>query len=179
MIPPELLDRLPTEGYWGVFVTVVLALWFGVKTLSKADTEKLGESFGWIGRQIGGVIQWFRDSERRQIEHEQQLEDTRVRVFEDKIKSLEGMIKRDRQWYEEQLRTERDRNRAENQRLEARIEEVVEERRVVEQWMEYAMQWAADVYSLAVQHSWAPRFTPLMSFSVWRRTLHDTVDRGD
>ncbi|GAI37532.1 unnamed protein product, partial [marine sediment metagenome] len=37
MIPPELLDRLPTEGYWGVFVTVVLALWFGVKTLSKAD----------------------------------------------------------------------------------------------------------------------------------------------
>ena len=145
MIPPELLDRLPTEGYWGVFVTVVLALWFGVKTLSKADTEKLGQSLGWFGRSVGSIVQWFRDSERRQIEHEQQLEDTRVRVFEDKIKSLEGMIKRDRQWYEQQLTIERERNEKENKRLEARIEEEVEERQLIQSWMEYAMQWASDV----------------------------------
>lgn len=139
MIPPELLDRLPTEGYWGVFVTVVIALWFGVKTLSKADTEKLGQSLGWFGRSVGSIVQWFRDSERRQIEHEQQLEDTRVRVFEDKIKSLEGMIKRDRQWYEQQLTIERERNEKENKRLEDRIEEEVEERQLIQSWMEYAL----------------------------------------
>lgn len=176
MIPPELLDRLPTEGYWGVFVTVVLALWFGAKTLSKADTEKLGQSLGWFGRSVGSIVQWFRDSERRQIEHEQQLEDTRVRVFEDKIKSLEGMIKRDRQWYEQQLTIERERNKKENKRLEDRIEEEVEERQLIQSWMEYAMQWASDVYSLAVQHSWNPTITPLMSFSVWRRS--HTEDTG-
>lgn len=176
MIPPELLDRLPTEGYWGVFVTVVLALWFGVKTLSKADTEKLGQSLGWFGRSVGSIIQWFRDSERRQIEHEQQLEDTRVRVFEDKIKSLEGMIKRDRQWYEQQLTIERERNEKENKRLEDRIEEEVAERQLIQSWMEYAMQWASDVYSLAVQHSWNPTITPLMSFSIWRRS--HTEDTG-
>lgn len=176
MIPPELLDRLPTEGYWGVFVTVVLALWFGVKTLSKADTEKLGQSLGWFGRSVGSIVQWFRDSERRQIEHEQQLEDTRVRVFEDKIKSLEEMIKRDRQWYEQQLSIERERNEKENKRLEDRIEEEVEERQLIQSWMEYAMQWASDVYSLAVRHSWDPPFDPLMSFSIWRRS--HTEDTG-
>lgn len=176
MIPPELLDRLPTEGYWGVFVTVVLALWFGVKTLSKADTENLGQSLGWFGRSVGIIVQWFRDSERRQIEHEQQLEDTRVRVFEDKIKSLEGMIKRDRQWYEQQLTIERERNEKENKRLEDRIEEEVAERQLIQSWMEYAMQWASDVYSLAVQHSWNPTITPLMSFSIWRRS--HTEDTG-
>ena len=176
MIPPELLDRLPTDGAWGVFVTVVLAVWFGVKALSKADTEKMEESFGWFGKKASQVVTWFRDKERRQIEHEQRLEDARVRVFEDKIKSMEEMIRHDRSWYEEQLHVERERNEAEVQRLEQRIEDVVEERRLVERWMEYAMQWASDVYSLAVQHAWAPTITPLMSFSVWRRTTQSDPD---
>lgn len=169
MVPPELLDRLPNDGAWGVFVTVVLAVWVGFKALSKADTDKMEESFGWVGRKVSQVVTWFRDGERRQIAHEQRLEDARVRVFEDKIKSLEEMITYDRKWYEEQLHSERDRNDAEARRLEQRIEDVVEERRVVEKWMEYAMQWASDVYSLAVQHAWNPQITPLMSFSVWRK----------
>lgn len=176
MVPPELLDRLPNDGAWGIFVTVVLAIWIGVKTLAKADTDKMEQSFGWFGHKASQVVRWFRDKERRQIEHEQRLEDARVRVFEDKIKSMEEMIRHDRSWYEEQLTVERERNEAETQRLEQRIEDVVEERRVVEKWMEYAMQWASDVYSLAVQHAWAPQITPLMSFSVWRKTMQGDVD---
>ncbi|OFN80034.1 hypothetical protein HMPREF2526_05965 [Corynebacterium sp. HMSC070E08] len=176
MIPPELLDRLPNDGAWGIFVTVVLAIWIGVKTLAKADTDKMEQSFGWFGHKASQIVRWFRDKERRQIEHEQRLEDARVRVFEEKIQSLENMITYDRKWYEEQLHVERDRNEAETQRLEQRIEDVVEERRVVEKWMEYAMQWASEVYSLAVQHSWNPQITPLMSFSVWRKTTQSDVD---
>lgn len=176
MIPPELLDRLPTDGSWGVFITVVLAIWFGFKTLSKADTEKMEESFGWFGKKASQIVTWFRDGERRQIEHEQQLENARVRVFEDKIQSLEGMIKRDRQWYEHQLTIERERNEKENKRLEGRIEEEGAERQLIQSWMEYAMQWASEVYSLAVQHSWSPHFSPLMSFSVWRKTVQRDMD---
>ena len=176
MVPPELLDRLPNDGAWGIFVTVVLAVWLGLKTLAKADTDKMEQSFGWAGHKVSQVVRWFKDKERRQIEHEQRLEDTRVRVFEDKIKSLEGMIKRDRQWYEQQLTIERERNEKENKRLEARIEEEVEERQLIQSWMEYAMQWASDVYSLAVQHAWTPQITPLMSFSMWRRTTQNDPD---
>lgn len=176
LVPPELLDRLPNDGAWGVFVTVVLAIWIGVKTLAKADTDKMEQSFGWFGHKVSQVVRWFRDKERRQIEHEQRLEDARVRVFEEKIKSLEGMIKRDRQWYEQQLTVERERNEKENKRLEDRIEEEVEERQLIQSWMEYAMQWASDVYSLAVQHAWTPTITPLMSFSVWRRTTQSDPD---
>lgn len=176
LVPPELLDRLPNDGAWGVFVTVVLAVWIGFKTLAKADTDKMEQSFGWFGQKASQIVNWFRDGERRQIEHEQRLEDARVRVFEGKIKSMEEMIRHDRSWYEEQLTVERERNEAEVIRLEQRIEDVVEERRVVEKWMEYAMQWASEVYSLAVQHSWNPQITPLMSFSVWRKTTQSDVD---
>lgn len=176
LVPPELLDRLPNDGAWGVFVTVVIAVWIGFKTLAKADTDKMEQSFGWFGQKASQIVNWFRDGERRQIEHEQRLEDARVRVFEDKIKSMEEMIRHDRSWYEEQLTVERERNEAEVIRLEQRIEDVVEERRVVEKWMEYAMQWASEVYSLAVQHSWNPQITPLMSFSVWRKKIQRDTD---
>ena len=176
MVPPELLDRLPNDGAWGAFVTVVLAVWIGFKTLAKADTDKMEQSFGWFGQKASQIVNWFRDGERRQIEHEQRLEDARVRVFEDKIKSMEEMIRHDRSWYEEQLTVERERNEAEVIRLEQRIEDVVEERRVVEKWMEDAMQWASEVYSLAVQHSWNPQITPLMSFSVWRKKIQRDTD---
>ena len=169
MVPQDLINRLPNDGYWGIFATIVIAIWLMVKAISKADTDKMDKSLGWFGRKISRIIQWFKDSEQRQIEHEQQLQDTRVRVFEDKISSLEAMIKRDRQWYECQLNNERVRNTKENERLEARIEKEVQERQLIQSWMEYAMQWASDVYSLAVRHAWDPPFDPLMSFSMWRR----------
>lgn len=168
MIPPELVERLPTNGGWGVFVTVVIMIWGGVKTLSKLDTDKLENSFGWIGTGLSRIIHWFRDRERRQIEHEQELAQVRAKSFQSQIQDVRDLMASDRKWYDKQLDAERKRSQVEIRRLEQRLDEEAEERRLTQSWMEYAMQWGTDVWAMASEHGWKPPFRRLLSFTEWK-----------